>query len=288
MTGDPEQQQTNRNSTNLEVVSSVPPTRSSSPSQGAQQPYLSLDPLPEPDFSQLERAPDLHKARAIRAAFFAGPDETPEAGEQPLATSSQPDLEPTYHSRPGGDIVSDIYHFVDQAEQQQQNRKQGNRLMRSVTYAGFPEPAGEDGDFEPPEEGHNWKDIMQPGGFRRNYLQRQGILEDEEDATSRGSFDTGTARPAATSQGPGSQRKHTKSFVDFLVHSSGFTHLYGQDLEEYDEEDDDLPPEISERTALLRAHMAYRDAKNKPEGNGDATVSQGKPRCQLPLTVRRG
>lgn len=279
--------------------------RSSSPSHlahgGASAPNLSLEPGQEEDYSHIERQPDHHKARLIKAAYFSPnpPTEGAEGQASSSGAADQPEdgfsTERPYHSRPGGDIVSDIYNFVDQA--QQPSGRGGARLTRSATFAG-PEdfPDSSSGSHHHHEHEQDFKAIMQPGGFRRNYLaHRQGANEDD-DALETGSALSRTPsattninhsnsnggngnRPPSSIARPQAMRKHPRSFVDFLVHSSGVTHLYGQDLEEYDEdEDDDVPQEVHERTALLNEHMRRRQAMKNgsgEEGSGDATVAQG-------------
>lgn len=249
------------------------PSGSRSNSGVQQQPWLSLDPQSDQDFEGIENAPDHQKARAIKAAFFApspgeGGPAAATAGDTSSGITTEAEDQSTYHSRPGGDIVSDIYNFVNEAEQGKSGSR-GGRLVRSATFAG-PDLHPSDDENDAPTEGY--KDIMAPGGFRRNYLaHRHGQSEDEEaergSRRSEHSHDTRTAKSQA--------RRHTRSFVDFLAHSSGVSHLYGQDLEEYEEEEEQLPPEISERTALLKAHMDYRESRRGGDAPGDATVLQG-------------
>lgn len=254
-----------------------------SSSAAIQQPWLSLEPQDEPD---LENVPDHQKAKAIKAAFFS-PSPAGEASSSAVADSSaigtggsgaaDADEEvaehdaATYHSRPGGDIVSDIYNFVNEAE----SGPRGGRLTRSATFAG-PDTHAHTSDDDSDATPSGYKDIMAPGGFRRNYLsQRQGYAADDDELERGSAHHSTTGNSSAAPRPP--IRRHTKSFVDFLAHSSGVSHLYGQDLEEYEEDDEDLPAEISERTALLKAHMDYRKARQGGgDAPGDATVVQGE------------
>jgi proton-coupled amino acid transporter len=132
----------------------------------------------------------------------------------------------------------------------------------------------------------DYKKIMIPGGFRRNFIARQ-------QGTGNSGTTTPDGRSVSGAQRPGMPRA-TSSFVEFL---SLYGHFGGEDLEEIEEEDEEEDEEealrqaergiphgtladrhVDENTPLLkrqdtRARIARKRLSMKGE-RGNATVGQ--------------
>ncbi|EGG10856.1 uncharacterized protein MELLADRAFT_41988 [Melampsora larici-populina 98AG31] len=175
--------------------------------------------------------------------------------------SQEPILYPTPYHLQGGDIHHDLYKWANNLR----ISEQGTATAINDTPSDSPPAMA-------------YKDIMQPGGFRRAFLyqKRQMIGEPYNGQDSR---------------------KFTKSFVDFL---SLYGHFGGEDLEEIDEEDEaayhalqglhDLEDgdfddehieegQVGERSALLgKSNRKVSDQRSRPinsrRSSGDATVTQ--------------
>lgn len=109
----------------------------------------------------------------------------------------------------GGDVTRGVYKWAEDAE----NSLRGRYKRSQSFHVKRPEPEDETLDIT---------NIKQPGGFRRNYLRRQG----------------GSPAPSGdyfrrTSNGPsGHPKLFTNSFLEFLTL---YGHFAGEDLEEDDE-----------------------------------------------------
>jgi hypothetical protein len=97
----------------------------------------------------------------------------------------------------GGDITRPIYRFAEQSTR----RDSSHQRSHSFSY-----PPNRD------VEGESIQDIMVPGGFRRNFIQRQ--------------------RPQASDGEEGPPTFVTRNFLHFLTL---YGHFAGEDLEEWDD-----------------------------------------------------
>jgi solute carrier family 36 (proton-coupled amino acid transporter) len=114
----------------------------------------------------------------------------------------------------GGDVTRPIYRLV---EQQEAEAAEINR--RKSFYIDRPPPEDETQDINA---------IMQPGGFRRDYLRRTAASPSPSNRIS----------PGESSAAAQARLPHilTTSFIEFL---SLYGHFAGEDLEDIDEETDD-------------------------------------------------
>ncbi|GAA5880516.1 hypothetical protein JCM16303_005412 [Sporobolomyces ruberrimus] len=236
---------------------------------------------------------------------------------------------PTPYHLEGGDVVAGVYKWA--AEQSGANEV-GGGLRRSKSFGSAIEtasrrashnaagPGGDasraafraglegEGDAEELNGEFSTSEMLQPGGFRRDFLYRKQLAErdgnsqidgeslgpapDASDISFAGSMAT-TSRPPA--------RVATRSFIDFL---SLYGHFGGEDLEEIDEEDEEdedeeaeidgvpsipsyngQPPKLSrdpsqrqvaanERTPLVRGRSSRRDARPTPNRKRSSSVGQ--------------
>jgi proton-coupled amino acid transporter len=114
----------------------------------------------------------------------------------------------------GGDVTRPIYRLV---EQQEAEAAEINR--RKSFYIDRPPPEDETQDINA---------IMQPGGFRRDYLRRTAASPSPSNRIS-----PGESSSAAQARQP---QILTTSFIEFL---SLYGHFAGEELEDIDEEADD-------------------------------------------------
>lgn len=111
----------------------------------------------------------------------------------------------------GGDVTREVYKWAEDAEA-------GSGRKRAQSFF-IPRPQPESGDLD-------IGSIRVPGGFRRNYLQRQTqspVPPSERD------YGSGPSRPPVESAPP---RLFTRSFIEFLTL---YGHFAGEELEENDE-----------------------------------------------------
>jgi solute carrier family 36 (proton-coupled amino acid transporter) len=144
------------------------------------------------------------------------------------------------------------------------------------------------GEEEEGESSMRVREILEPGGFRRDFVNRKRSDTDLPSVPGRefGAEGGGGARS-------GNGGRATRSFIDFL---SLYGHFGGEDLEEIEEEDEeeedeedqveglDIPPfqrEVSERTPLVRGRshgrggaQVGRKRSSSVGEHGDATVTQ--------------
>ncbi|GAA5935953.1 uncharacterized protein JCM15063_001858 [Sporobolomyces koalae] len=258
------------------------------------------------------------------------------------ARTAEADLDstfPTPYHLEGGDVVAGVYKWA--AQQQADGASagpDGPLLRRSKSFGSAIEttsrrtsqaaagPGGDqsraafratlesgggaDGDADDLVSGGEFStsEMLQPGGFRRDFLYRKAMAE--RDTTSQ--FDGDSLGPAPdvsdisfsgsivdTRRPPA--RVATRSFIDFL---SLYGHFGGEDLEEIDEEDEDEdeeaeidgvpsipsyqggpPPKMSrdpsqsrlganERTPLVRGRSSRRDARPTPSRKRSSSVGQ--------------
>jgi solute carrier family 36 (proton-coupled amino acid transporter) len=152
----------------------------------------------------------------------------------------------------GGDVTRPIYRLV---EQQQMEEYEALRRRKSFS---IDRP-------EPQEETLNINTILQPGGFRRDYLRRTAASPAPSNRVTVGESST-----AAQVRQP---QILTTSFIEFL---SLYGHFAGEELEEEDEESDEYfsseygetpeehdPTAPGERTALLSAPGKRRRTKTE-------------------------
>lgn len=121
----------------------------------------------------------------------------------------------------GGDMTREVYRWTEEAESSSQR---GPRVKRSRSFhVHRPEPENETLDIS---------SIKVPGGFRRNYLRRQGPVHPGPDihSGSRGVIRDIEVGPAAPS------RFFTNNFIEFLTL---YGHFAGEELEEIKEEDEE-------------------------------------------------
>ncbi|KAA1066244.1 neutral amino acid transporter [Puccinia graminis f. sp. tritici] len=169
--------------------------------------------------------------RSSSAASSASPDHRSTiAGTDQASLLVDDDSYPSPFHLQGGDIHHAVYKWANRQQHQQPipsssqlpNDSRFNSLAlnrtRSVSMSGSLRPS-EIGLPSGPEH-HNddapnlvYKDIMQPGGFRRAFLHQKRAA---------------IGKPYEPSDG----RRFTKSFIDFL---SLYGHFGGEDLEEIDE-----------------------------------------------------
>lgn len=159
----------------------------------------------------------------------------------------------------GGDVTHDVYKWHRTAVENQKNLKRskstGALSSKAVSVAGGDESGLAVGDASYFEAGTaeasmidhgdptlNYKQIMVPGGFRRNFIARQHGSAGPSGAT------TPDGRSVSGAQHRPGMPRATSSFVEFL---SLYGHFGGEDLEEIDEADEE--DEESEEEALRRA-----------------------------------
>ena len=204
----------------------------------------------------------------------------------------------------GGDVTHEVYKWHRNAVETQKNLKRskstGALSSIAVSVAGGDESAiggtGQESYFDTNvadssmiDHGDptlDYKKIMVPGGFRRNFIARQQGTGTNGTTTPDGRSVSGVARPGMP--------RATSSFVEFL---SLYGHFGGEDLEEIEEEDEEEDEEealrraergiphgtladrnVDERTPLLkrqdtRARIARKRLSMKGE-RGEATVTQ--------------
>jgi len=248
---------------------------------------------------------------------------------------------PTPYHLEGGDVVAGVYKWAAQQAEGGLGGGDSGVLRRTKSFGSAVEtssrrashsaagPGGGDesraafraglegggeGDAEELNGEFSTSEMLQPGGFRRDFLYRKQMAErDNNDGDSLAP--SGQAPDASDISFPGSMadsrrppaRVATRSFIDFL---SLYGHFGGEDLEEIEEEDEDedeegdiegipsipsyhgQPPKVSrsvsqngganERTPLVRGRSSRRDARPTPSRqrsgsvgkHGDATVLQ--------------
>ncbi|GAA5865037.1 hypothetical protein JCM8547_007690 [Rhodosporidiobolus lusitaniae] len=173
---------------------------------------------------------------------------------------------------------------------------QGAAGERAAFRAGL-EAEHEAGEEPPQAEGFSREEMLQPGGFRRDFVFRRMAERGEtpipaSDASSEVNASGVSLSGSSGMATPGRGRYPTRSFIDFL---SLYGHFGGEDLEEIEEEDEEDEEEAvegieqrlgfapTERTPLVRdqstasrfgrGHSRKRtSAADKQQG--DATVTQ--------------
>lgn len=190
----------------------------------------------------------------------------------------------------------------------------GGDASRAAFRAGLEAGAGGDGEADEGLGEFSTSEMLQPGGFRRDFVYRKALAERENNSQFDGdslagapdASDISFSGSMADSRRPPA-RVATRSFIDFL---SLYGHFGGEDLEEIEEEDEDedeeadidgvpsipsyhgQPPSkmsrepsqrgTNERTPLIRGRSSRRDARPTPSRkrsssvgqHGDATVLQ--------------
>ncbi|GAA6032904.1 hypothetical protein JCM8097_000041 [Rhodosporidiobolus ruineniae] len=175
---------------------------------------------------------------------------------------------------------------------------QGDRAAFRAGIDGVLAGEGGEGGEDPVADGFSREEMLQPGGFRRDFVFRRLAERGEtpipgSDASSDAGGG-GVATPGASgvsaveslsAHGAGGRRYPTRSFIDFL---SLYGHFGGEDLEEIEEEDEESEEDLeaavpSERTPLVRSRSAGREGSRgtskkrysaADKGQGDATVTQ--------------
>ncbi|KAL8280932.1 hypothetical protein RQP46_006611 [Phenoliferia psychrophenolica] len=154
------------------------------------------------------------------------------------ASDAGDDSYPTPYQLQGGDIVAPIYKWAAQQQQDDQGSASAPLLRRSksllsitsssrrVSHSAYngerpnaslgrpTSPDDQDPFTDDNQSGMGVREILEPGGFRRDFVIRQREISGA------------THHPSS----------FTRSFVDFL---SLYGHFGGEDLEEIDEEDED-------------------------------------------------
>ncbi|BGP50944.1 hypothetical protein JCM10450v2_006870 [Rhodotorula kratochvilovae] len=247
---------------------------------------------------------------------------------------------PTPYHLEGGDVVAGVYKWAaQQAQQAEAGGSSGGTpdggttaagpapsIRRSKSLASVRDPAsrrvslagGADGraafragiaaevgadaldEPETDDAGLSTAEMLQPGGFRRDFVFRKIAASGDPAVASDVSSlhsGTGAATPTypnasgvslASAGGSGiapGRARPTRSFIDFL---SLYGHFGGEDLEEIEEEDEsDSGDEeaavegvrgVSERTPLIRARSSARGASRKrlsAASGKDAAATQG-------------
>lgn len=146
----------------------------------------------------------------------------------------------------GGDITREVYRWTEDAESSSQR---GPRMKRSRSlHVPRPEPESETLDIA---------SIKVPGGFRRNYLRRQGrghsgpVIHSGNEGIIR---DIGAERATRS-------RFFTNNFIEFLTL---YGHFAGEELEEIKEEDEE-----SDEYYASDAEEGYDYFDGPPEGGED-------------------
>ena len=220
---------------------------------------------------------------------------------------------PTPYHLEGGDVVAGVYKWAAQASStapSMRRVKSFDELESTIALGGAgsrrtsmnpgterpdmsalaPSATGEalDDEEDPNGSGMRVREILEPGGFRRDFVNRKRSDADLPSLPTGG---------ASFGNGNGSSRG-TRSFIDFL---SLYGHFGGEDLEEIDEEDEDeddeededltIPPfsasgqstsrGVNERTPLVRGRserrggeVGTRKRSSSVGQHGDATVTQ--------------
>ncbi|GAA6060765.1 hypothetical protein JCM10212_006745 [Sporobolomyces blumeae] len=253
----------------------------------------------------------------------------------PQAGKVDPESEtfPTPYHLEGGDVVAGVYKW---AAQQAEGHAGGENpgMRRSKSFGSAVETAsrrashsavggqggdasraafraglegGGEGDADELSGEFSTSEMLQPGGFRRDFLYRKAMAERDNasqldvDATSPGADQSDISFPGsyAESRRPPA-RVMTRSFIDFL---SLYGHFGGEDLEEIEEEDEEdedeeaevdgvpdipayngQPPKPSrepsrrgdatERTPLVRGRSSRRDARPTPSRKRSSSVGK--------------
>ncbi|GAA5903401.1 amino acid transporter [Sporobolomyces salmoneus] len=259
--------------------------------------------------------------------------------QQQATTDSENDSTfPTPYHLEGGDVVAGVYKWAAQQAAEgggNGSNESGVGLRRSKSFGSAIEsssrrqshaaagPGGDasraafraglegggEGDVEELTEAGEFStsEMLQPGGFRRDFVYRKamqerennsqfdgdslGVAPDASDISFAGSMADSSRRPPA--------RVATRSFIDFL---SLYGHFGGEDLEEIDEEDEEedeeadidgipsipsyhgQPPSklsrepsqrgTNERTPLIRGRSSRRDARPTPSRKRSSSVGQ--------------
>lgn len=112
----------------------------------------------------------------------------------------------------GGDVTREVYKWAEDAES-------GSGRKRAQSFF-IPRPQPESGDLD-------IGSIRVPGGFRRNYLQRQ--TQSPVPPPSERDYGSGPSRPPVERAPP---KIFTRSFIEFLTL---YGHFAGEELEDNDE-----------------------------------------------------
>ncbi|KAM0791921.1 hypothetical protein ACM66B_004175 [Microbotryomycetes sp. NB124-2] len=230
-----------------------------------------------------------------------------------LATASRDEQYPTPYHLEGGDVVADVYKWaaresaaagdgsgapslrrskslasIDLAGAAQGSRRTSMAINERPSIEGLKDASAnastfgaddEDGVVVAADSGLAVKQMLEPGGFRRDFIVRKmaeqglnGAGGVADDASGSGvSVASGAARPPVL---------RTKSFGEFLAL---YGHYAGENLEEIEEEDEDEFDEeeqvANERTPLVRGrpNAVRADSRKRASSTsrqGSATVTQ--------------
>lgn len=244
----------------------------------------------------------------------------------PWVLEEQDEDFPTPYNLQGGDIVAPIYKWAAQQAGSESTGNGGNGieggLRRSRSMLSLPENASafsgrrivssgselngsqfdlggvggsDNGDVEGEEDSLNSemrvREILEPGGFRRDFVIRKMNSRYEVGAN-------GVARDGATSSFNNSGRgngngRFTRSFIDFL---SLYGHFGGEDLEDLEEEDEeDESEDIDEEDQLdyngspssrIRHQNPSASNSSHPFPAGSHSVSERTPLFSGKSTLR--
>jgi len=148
----------------------------------------------------------------------------------------------------GGDITREVYRWAEDAEGSTRGRYRRSQSF----HVNRPEPEDETLDIT---------NILQPGGFRRNFLRRLGGSPAPSDRhKDRSSVDVGRAPP----------KLFTNSFLEFLTM---YGHFAGEDLEE-----DDEVLEEDEYFSSDAEHAWGGDSEEREYGEDSALLTPGGKR----------
>lgn len=152
----------------------------------------------------------------------------------------------------GGDITREVYKWAEDA-------KSGSGRKRTQSFL-IPRPQPESGDLD-------IGSIKVPGGFRRNYLQRQAHSPVPPRERNYGS---GSSRQPVERTPP---RLFTRSFIEFLTL---YGHFAGEELEE---DDEGLEPGdyFEDDEGSLDLDMDNDEAEDSDPNEGRALLTPGTP-----------
>jgi solute carrier family 36 (proton-coupled amino acid transporter) len=201
----------------------------------------------------IEDVPDEQKAKILRKLLPA-PESTSvqDSGDGDKASGYHDDAASdengsSYHHLIAGDVVHDLYKWEERAR--------NGQLKRTASYSALLPATDPETPNDPVLDIRN---IREPGGFRRNFLQRRAAEEGRE------------------------QGRFTRSLVDFLSLYGGFA---GEDLEDLEDVEEDEEEEArrdlearrpSEREPLFKRPTGRhrRKSTGRPPKKGDASVTQ--------------
>lgn len=158
----------------------------------------------------------------------------------------------------GGDMTREVYKWAEDAEAQAQSGWRGKRSQSF--YISRPQPESGDLDIG---------SIKVPGGFRRNYLQRQ--TQSPVPPRRGRNYGTGVTQHTVERSPP---RLFTRSFIEFLTL---YGHFAGEELEE---DDEGLGPgeySVDDEDSSNLYVEGDEDDDSEPD-EGRALITPGTPR----------